>query len=184
MVGPSPGHPLCVEHYAMLQDAVSKQNEGLERAINMLEGHIDVVGLPRPTPSFPERKPPVVIHQPKIDNSIHIDRSVVGSVNTGTINSLDVSMSNINVSNAPLAMSLKHFAEAVAKEGSLSAEQKQEILDQLSALTQEIEQPKERRRTGVVKTLMSGIKSSIQVAVTLDSLWSLAEHLIRACLGL
>ena len=176
---------LCLDHAKIAQDIQSQQNEICERQINMLEGHMyDIVGLPRPTLAYPERKAPVVIHQPKIDNSIHIDRSVVGSVNTGTIQNLEVSMSHINSSNPELAQSFKSFKEAVAKEQGLKPEQKEEILEQLSALSQEMELPQEKRRPGIIKSLIGGIKTGVGALVTLDGLWSISERLIRLYLGL
>ena len=56
--------------------------------------------------------------------------------------------------------------------------QKQEILDLLSAVTSEVEKPKEVRRTSIIKTLMGGIKSAIRGVASLGGAWALVEKLI------
>ncbi len=177
---------LCLDHAKIAQEIQSQQNEIYERTINMLEAQMwDTVGLPRQAPPFPERKPPVYIRDERTQNMIKIENSgIIGAVNTGTIQSLNVSLTNINQSNKELASAIKSFTEAVIKEPGLTDEQKKEIIEQISVLGQEIEQPKEKQRKGLLKTLMGGIKNSIQTAVTLDSLWSISERLIRVYLGL
>ena len=174
------GHPLCVEHLTMMQNSFDKQNEAYERTINMLEGQIwDTVGLARPTPPFPERKPPIYVQDKRTQNTIHIDRSVVGAVNTGTIENLEVSMTHINNSNAELAQAIKNFTESIGREPGLNNEQKQEISDQLAVLVREIGLPKEKRRPGVIKALAGAIKSAVDTYGALHGLWQIIQGIIR-----
>jgi len=164
----------------MLQNSIAKQNEIFERNINMLEGEMwDTVGLPRPAPPFPERKPPVVIQDKRTQNMIHIDRSVIGAVNTGTINSLEVSMNQISNSDNKLAQALKEFTEAVGKDTVLIETQKREIIEQLSVLSQEIALSKEKRKYSVIKVLMESIRNVAACSKALELLWAGVQKLIE-----
>ena len=103
----------------------------LEREHNRLLDEIDLIsGIPSTGGRYPERKPPVTMSG--TFNSIRIDRSNVGVVNTGSIQSVQVSLAGIQqAGDAALAMALKEITEAVINSTELQPTQKNDAVQML-----------------------------------------------------
>lgn len=104
-------------------------------------------------------------------HSIKVDRSVVGAINTGNVKKMEVALNNIHLTNQSpeLEQHLKQFAEEVLAEAALSVDSKNEIVEQLSALAEQVAMPEESRIKGVMKALVMSIAASIAST-------SLVEH--------
>ncbi len=164
--------PLCLHCYSKLQQTQSSQNESLERMLNYLHDQMDnVVGFSTGAPRFPERRPPVIQNAPVTINTMHIDRSIVGSVNTGYINDLEVSMQSVTQINNEGIEKVKAFAEAVLRESTLDKEQKESIIQQLDFLSQQLQIEKDKRNHGAVRAVISGVSSAINLSASLMTLW-------------
>jgi len=91
----SEGHALCLRCYHEFVDIHQKKIEETERVLNYLAGQIEVsLGTPGRLPRFPERRSPILA--PQIGGTvtnIQFSNSVVGAINTGTIEHLQVSLS-------------------------------------------------------------------------------------------
>lgn len=96
-------------------------------------------------------------------HSIKVDRSVVGAINTGNVKKMEVALNNIHLTNQSpeLEQHLKQFAEEVLAEAALSVDSKNEIVEQLSALAEQVAMPEESRIKGVMKALVMSIAASI-----------------------
>ncbi|OFA15428.1 hypothetical protein A4U49_12945 [Acidithiobacillus ferrivorans] len=77
--------PLCLDCYFKFSQIQQQQLESSERMMNYLSDEMAAsVGLPPMGPRFPPRPQPVVVAGAKLHN-IHVNNSVVGTINTGSI---------------------------------------------------------------------------------------------------
>ncbi len=100
--------PLCVEHYVMLQRTNAEQQKILAGLINYLSDSADeTVGIP----SYARiRMPQTVVNTGNTTiNQLNIDRSVIGVLNTGTIQNLNAIISAIQGVDPNLTNELKKF---------------------------------------------------------------------------
>lgn len=172
--------PFCVHCYHKIQQIQDGQNENLERMLNYLGDQMDMVtGFSTGSPRFPERKPPIIHNAPLTVNSINIDRSVIGNVNTGLIDNLEVSMQSITQINNVGAERIKEFTEAVLKEEKLTNDQKEEIIQQLEFIGQQLNIAIEKRNNATIKSVTHGIVSLINFSASLMTLWDPVKKLIQ-----
>ncbi|MDH4157732.1 MAG: hypothetical protein OEW00_10705, partial [candidate division Zixibacteria bacterium] len=148
------GQPLCVDHYTKMASALEAQNDQLARTMNYLYDMMErATGIPGIAPKIETRQP---IHA-RIDasvNQITIDRSVVGAVNQGTVDGIEVALNYIRQGqDENVAEAIKELTEATAKEASIDLSTQNEILEVLHVLAAQAAQPKETRRMGVVRHL-------------------------------
>lgn len=170
---------LCVDCDLKLAQAQEIRNQSYERMINYLSDEIDMTfGIGRMGPRFPERKAPIIQNAPVTVNSISIDRSVVGNVNTGYISSLEVNMSGISQVNQEIADKIKKFAEGVLSEEKLDKGQKEEILQQLNYLAGQLRLSNDKRNWAVIKAVAGGIVGLINFSASLMTLWEPIKTLL------
>lgn len=173
----------CWEKYCRILTA---QNAESTREINHYYALAEaMVGLPLGT--FPRLETPraPTIHTGDVTlNSIKIDKSVVGSINTGEIQNLNVALKNVQVGgDEPLAKSLRDFADAVLTEKNLSDQDKNKIIEHTSFIAEQAALPKDQRKPGIIRMVVSDISNLITISGVLPSLWSHAQPLIQALLS-
>ncbi|MGA2911449.1 MAG: hypothetical protein ABSE17_02300 [Candidatus Levyibacteriota bacterium] len=162
--------PLCVDCNFKFQQASEIRQSQDERMINYLKDVMyDTAGLPRTGARFPERRPPVLHTGPVNMQSVVLNNSVVGNINQGTVSSLNATLQNVTVANYTYAEQIKNFAESVARDGELSKETKDEVLQKLDFLAQQINQ--QQMNAPVIKTIISSITTAINISAGLATLW-------------
>lgn len=165
------GH-LCLGCTHKYQSIIDNQLSNQERAINFLMDEIDMTfGLTPRGPRFPERKLPVIQNAPITMNNTILDRSIVGSVNTGYVHQLEVSMNNVTQVNSDGADRIKEFAEGVLKDEKLDKQQKEEIIQQLDFLVKQLSLKPEHRNKAVIKSILITISSIVNLSASLITLW-------------
>lgn len=147
--------PLCLDCYFKYSQIEQCALENNERMINFLRDQIAAsVGMPPLGSRFPPRPQPVQIGDVKLNN-ISINNSVVGTVNTGSIGSIDQSISVLNQLGEPnLAAAIKALSEAILQSGDLTSNQRNELVEILSVLAKEAATPREARKSAVAETLL------------------------------
>lgn len=81
--------PLCIDCYLKLQQAIELEDRRLKEMMNYLTDHIEAaIGLYGILPRFPTSRP-IVRQGPLTLNNININRSTIGTINTGEIKNLD-----------------------------------------------------------------------------------------------
>ena len=173
-------NPLCVDCYLKFQQAIQIQNTMLVQEMNYLTDMMETtVGLYGILPRY--KVPQPMVHQgPLTFHNIKVDQSVVGSINTGEVQRIDVAMSHIKTSgNEELVKALKEFTEAVIAETKLDAELKNQIIEQISFLASQSALPKEKRKIGIVKAVLLAVKNTVSTMVMLSSLWSKLQLLLE-----
>ncbi len=170
-VGPSGKLRLCLDCYLKLQQALSTQQAHLASMINYLTAEMEVMtGMPGLFPRM--QLPHPVIHTGHTFHNINIDHSVIGAINTGVVENLDVAMTDIRTGgDEQLADALRRMTEAVIQSTDLATEQKNEALDYLAFIAQQAARPKEQRSVGALKTNIAAFERIIQTSAALLALW-------------
>jgi len=147
--------PLCLNCYSMLVQIEQQQVENNERMMNYLcDQMAEIAGVPRMGPRFPPRSQPVVVAGAKLQN-INVQNSVIGTINTGSIGTVDQSISALEQYGEPeLAKAIKALSEAIIQSGDLTKNQKNELIESLSVISKEAATPKEVRQNTVALTLL------------------------------
>lgn len=163
------GHPLCLACYTKVSQNLQNAFRANAAMINFLSGSMDsMIGLPvSPRFEIPS-EPQTNINQ----NYIMVDRSVIGAINTGTINTLNNSMNKIyNLVNPELANLLAQFTEAILKNQELKEELKQELIDNISFLSDQILTPQGRQNKTLITRTVDFIKDNISTLQNLMTMW-------------
>lgn len=149
------GIPLCLDCYFKFSQIEQRELENNERMVNYLSDEMaSQVGLPPIGPRFPPRPRPVHVGGIKLNN-ISVNNSVVGTINTGSIGSVDQSISAlIQVGKPQVAEAIKVLSESILRSGDLTQNQKKELVDIISVVAKEAATPADVRRDGVALTLL------------------------------
>ncbi len=132
----------------------------------------------------PRIEVPDIPRGPTILNHIELDNSVVGALNTGTVHSIDVTVSVLQgAGDKTLSEALKILAEAVANTSELNTEQKNETLQQVSFVGEQARCAAEERRPGILMPTLKAIGTTASTVGGLASAWDKVEPLIRAHFG-
>ncbi|CAD7778527.1 hypothetical protein BLFGPEAP_02013 [Candidatus Methanoperedenaceae archaeon GB50] len=130
--------------------------------LNYLTAEIEAVGgLPRLFPRY-KVSSPVYYKGDLILNNINIQNSNVGVINTGNVESIDVSLTFLKEQgNEEIAELIKILTKEIIKNKDIVENQKNEILEQLAFITEQLSIPKEQRKTSILKTIFATIFTSI-----------------------
>ena len=147
--------PLCLDCYFKLSQIQQRDLENNERVLNYLSDEIAAqVGMRPMGPRFPRRPQPVHVGGIKLNN-ISVSNSVVGTINTGSIGSVDQSISAlVQLGKPALADAIKSLSEAILQSADLTRNQRNELVEIMNVLAKEAATPKEARRSTVTQTLL------------------------------
>ena len=180
------GNPLCVDCLTKLAEVANKQEEARQRNIMLLMQEKQAVeefmyrqmGLPAPTPKYDFSH----LKQPDryTFNNINVSDSVVGTINTAEVQSIDVAMSHIsNGGNQGLATALKELTEGIIESQELNPDQKNELIENINFVATQARLPEDKRKKGLLKSVLIGIKENISFAISLGDLWTKVEPILR-----
>ena len=147
--------PLCLDCYYKVAMIQQQELENNERWINYLSDEVDgSVGLGQFGPRFPPRPKAVNISGVKMNN-ITVKDSVVGTINTGSVGSIDQSITALNqLGESNVAVAIKELTEAFLRSGDLTKNQQNELIETLSVLAKEAATPAQQRENSVAHTLL------------------------------
>ncbi|WP_131224910.1 hypothetical protein [Achromobacter marplatensis] len=147
--------PLCLNCYSKVAHLEQQQLENHERMLNYLNDEMAaIVGIPPMGPRFPTRPKPVHIGDVRLNN-ISVSNSVVGTINTGSIGSLDQSISAlVQLNETHLAQAFKGLSEAILQSGDLTRNQRNELIEAVNAISREAATPLETRQNTVALSLL------------------------------
>ena len=166
------GALLCIDCFLKYQQAMALEEDRLVRQMNYLTASMEqAAGLPGALPRYEVRKP-VVQQGPVTLNNINVDNSVVGAINTGQVQQIDVAMSHLrSEGDAELATAIKDFTEATMRQADLDIATKNAVVEQVSFLAAQSTLPEERRSASVAKAVLACVRESVALASGLVALW-------------
>ncbi len=174
------GNPLCVNCYSKFEQASHLRYAQLAALANQAADDIDdIVGLGRTGGRLRIPTPTTINTGQTTYNNIRVDNSVVGAINTGNINKLDIMMSAMqSKNNQELANALKKLTQAILDEPNLEPSDKDSALEWLlflskQALTQETE-----RQPTIGKAAISTLEKILSNTGSIASVWSAVKPLL------
>ncbi len=178
---------LCLNCLLKIQDMQSRMLEHQVREINYIKSVMESnVGVPYGTlPRYPLPQPkPKTIIGDLVFNHIKVDRSAIGVINTGTIAG---NLQNIDASIGVLSQDplYKDFVEAIQQisEATLttqdaSKDQQEAIIERLDMLLEQARQPREKRRSSIVKSVLKELREYAECIASLKMIWDAADPVI------
>ncbi|OYW54188.1 MAG: hypothetical protein B7Y80_13245 [Hyphomicrobium sp. 32-62-53] len=114
-------------------------------------------------------------------NNIHIANSQVGAVNTGDYVRIDAAITMMRGSDAEEAGTIiRALAEGVANTRGLDPKHKEELVDLIDALSDEIVK---RRKPSVVRSLFRSLKENVQDIAALSGIAEALGAALEKILG-
>lgn len=172
------GALLCLDCYCKLATITNMQMATLERQINAIDTEAAwITGIPLP-PRYPERIQQNIQTGPiGIDNSITLNDSQIGYLNTGVINNLNSNIRLFSAINPNLAEKIGTFTNEVIKDDTLDQEQK----DEITKLVQQILEEKKNNKPNI--NLIGSLIQLVSVAVSnvdkIKTLWDSLKTLLQ-----
>jgi hypothetical protein len=168
------GKPLCVDHYSKM---VSKDQWLLrEIEIGRRQARLDFAHAAG-DPGFLAL---VQAEEANAVTNINIEQSIVGAVNTGTIDRLSVSMDRIRQAGSlEAAEAIRDLSAAIAKSKDLSAEQRKESTERLYFIAQQAAMPEVERHASIVKLTFAALAATLSTTADLSTLWAMYGPAIK-----
>jgi hypothetical protein len=113
--------------------------------------------------------------------TFNISNNTIASLNLGTVvGDLTASVQVLNNhGQAELAKTIQALVEAIAASTELQQEQRKELLEHLSRVSNEIALPPEKRKMGPLRSSIAFLREGLSVVGQLANLWAPAEQILR-----
>lgn len=172
---------LCINCYATLQQANYLQFAQLASTYNaVLEDFYETAGLPITGGKVQIPMPTTINAGETTFNNIRVNDSVVGSINTGNVQKLDVSVSAMRAENREnLANAIQQLTEAILNTSDLEPDSKDSALECLSFLSDQAITPEAERKTTVGKTIIPTLENILLKSERIAKLWSKVKSLFE-----
>jgi hypothetical protein len=176
------GVGLCVDCWHKVE--VTKTLASRLSAIGMnfaLDQMDDISGLPRSgarmqVPEIP--KGPIILH------NIKVDHSVVGAINTGNVQSIDVNLTYLHqAGNEKARDALKQLTEVILKDASMDDAQRHELLDQVTFLSEQSVAAAKDRKPGLIKATLASLTQAATTVTSIAAAWQVAMPILKSLFG-
>ena len=167
-------NPLCVDCYSKFEQANSLRYAQLAALHNQtLDDIDDIAGLPVTSGRLKIPKPITVNTGQTTYNNIQVDNSVIGTINTGNIEKLDVMMSVMrNGNNQELANALQQLTQAIIDSSDLKSSDKDSAIEWLSYLSSQALTQETDRQSTIIRAAISTLEQILSKAGSVASIWS------------
>jgi hypothetical protein len=185
LIGDPPRIPLCLDCEDKRQRMIEREHDRLARELNYLDQEMEAIsGLPPGVlPRYPIAPLPLVHSRPVTFHNIRVEGSTIGSINTGTIQQLDVAIGQAQGAGAePLADAVKVLAEALVQSRDLADARKSEALEQLTLLTQQAQLPRAERKPGLIRAALNALGDTAKTVTGLIAAWEKARPYLEQLL--
>ncbi|MGR9503846.1 hypothetical protein [Rhizobium leguminosarum] len=175
--------PLCVDCYHKF--TVSRTLDfriaaiGMNYAAEEMDHLLPIGGM------SPRIQVPEIPRGPTILNNIKVDNSVVGSINTGNVESIDVNISYLKKAGGDeVSAALVKLTEVIAGANDIDGGQKRALLDQVEFVTEQAVRGAEARRPGMISAALSALDSTSKATASLSAIWSSIHPILRHFFGM
>ena len=177
---------LCVDCNLKFQQAEQLRHNRRASEINSLYAEMEMVAdlPPGVLLRMPTLQPPVQ-GDTMTFNNIRVDRSTIGTINTGGIQRLDIAVTQIKEQEqANLAEALKELTEVVLQSQEIVETAKNEIVEHLSFLAEEVIKPKEKRNLTIAKMVFGNLVKVVPATANLQALWDKVAAMLHTALSI
>lgn len=113
-------------------------------------------------------------------NNFNISNSHIGVINTGEVERIELAMQIMKDRNdLDLAGAFQEFAQAVLDAEDIPEPEKNELLEQVAEVSEQALKPPEKRKKGIIKSLLGGIKSLATTTTTIAEAWEKVEPIVK-----
>jgi hypothetical protein len=174
---------LCVDCYYKFEVARTLGFRIAAIGMNHAAAEMDsIAGLRNFTPRI---QVPDMPKGPFILNNIKVDNSVVGSINTGNVQSIDVSVTVLKeAGNEKISDALKALAEVIANSHDITASNKDSMLDQVAYLSEQAVAAAKDRRPGMIQAALASITQGAAAVTAIATAWAAAAPLLKSYFGI
>jgi hypothetical protein len=175
---------LCLDCDLKREQAESLESQCDAQLLNFTGAAFGMMtGIPMPRMPVPSHQ--IVPLSNMNFNNIHIDRSTIGVLNTGNVRTIDRTVTALNQSGGvDVADALARLTQAVIDCAEASDEQKRQLVEILSAIASEAEQPEDQRKTSVVRALLIEGATLVSGLADASQIWHTYEPAIKTFFGL
>jgi hypothetical protein len=183
--------PLCVECYHKMAQAAFMEQQAQHNKLSWLASQYNIVQQDLWAGSgglLPLKQ--MVIPQPPSAGinytytNIQVSDSAIGVINPGILYTIDTSIDVMqNRGETELAKAVKELTQAVLDDKQITDDLRNQIAEQLEFLVAEAVADKEKRRTSIIKGVMTQIGKAITISAALLTIWGKVEPLFRATFG-
>ena len=118
-------------------------------------------------------------------NNIKVDNSVVGSINTGNVQAIDVSLTYLHqAGNDKAGDALRRLTEAVLQDKMLDATTKHELIEQIAFLSEQAIVAAKDRKPGLIKATLASLTLAAGTVTTVAAAWHTAEPILKSVFGM
>ena len=172
--------PLCLQCNALFQQTLQRNNEMLREEMNYIQDSVDAMFGFSTGARYPVKRPVIVSGGTVNNNHISINNSQIGILNTGNVAHLNQTIDNLyNASQKELADNLKQFSQTVLNDKTFEAQQKDEILESLDVITNELFQKPENRKKTLVKGMFDRIATLAAISADALTVWQSLHPLLQ-----
>lgn len=173
--GYSKGKPYCLDCSVKITEINSKMLATSMKMTESLKDTMDAIaGLP------PQR---AQIQRPTnlTYNNFKIDHSSIGAINTGTISG---SLKNINArltimrDSTELIHGLKSLTETIVNSPEIPQDQKQELLEFISVITDEMIKPHHERKQAIIQIVLKTMSDYANIILAIQTIWNVVHPLL------
>jgi TPR repeat protein len=117
-------------------------------------------------------------------NNIRVDNSVIGTINTGNVQAIDVSLTHLHqAGNDQARDALKALTEAILNDTSMTKAQKGELIEQVAFLSEQTTVQPEKRKPGLIKPTLSALTQAAGTVSSIAGAWQAAAPILKSVLG-
>lgn len=174
------GYPVCIDckyKHDMGQWMQFAQNAAM---FNLAAAEMDAVvgiGPPSPTIQIPRSPVPPISYN---NQSVSVTGGSVGAIHFGNVRDIQVNLQSLVETGSPdIVEPLTKLTDAILNAPDADDPTKNELLDQIAALTALANSEPEERKPGVVKALFSGIAQGAQAIGSVAGAWAAVEPLLK-----
>jgi len=177
------GNELCVDCFYKFEVARTMGARLAIIGMNHAAAEMDhITGLGNFSPKM---QVPELPQAPIILNNIKVDNSVVGSINTANVQTIDVSITYLSSGgNAEISDALQKLTEAIANEPALAKSDKDGLLDQVAYLSKQAAGAAKERKPGMIKAAIAAINQTAATIAAVSAAWSSAGPIIKSFFGM
>lgn len=173
---------LCVDCNLKLEHAETLEFQRTAQQLNLAAAAFEAMsglqGLVPRMPVPPVQTLPVLTMNV---NNINVDDSVIGVLNTGSIETVDHAVTVLKQSGAgEMAAAFSKLTQSVIDSREADNELRNQIVEILSVIADEAAKPKQERRAAVIPPLITELATSFSGLAGLSHLWQQYGPMIQA----
>lgn len=113
-------------------------------------------------------------------SNVNVSNSVVGNISTEEVGNINVSLEKIHSDgNIDTAQKIRDLTKAILESNEITVDLKNEVLEQISLLAEQVSLPPQNRKKGIIKAALSAIKDTASTTASVVAVWEKIEPFLK-----